>query len=177
MWRRSSHGRQLDGLVSGLDRTSQAHGHLQCLWVLHLDIEAERLQQAHREELDLLRLGEGASQPAPSRQQLQEAFLVLRHAASLAARRELAEWIGSERRHLAHIEELGEMAPSQHVPLPILDVHVPEVCRVVEVVSSHPRLLLFRNLLSAKIRFTIVDEGEWIALAVKLGETPLLVAR
>jgi hypothetical protein len=134
-----------------------------------LDVEAERRLQSRREQLHLLRLGKSTR----ARQAGFKALLVLVDRSSALAGRQLAERIRSQRRPEAQIEELGEAAP-WWCALLALDLHVPQLRGVLEVVGRHPDLLLLGDALLVEEGFTPIDEREGVGLPVEAGKVHLL---
>jgi hypothetical protein len=71
--------------------TCEAHGNLQTLQPLQLDVDGAGLLKPTNEELDPLRLGEGSC----TRQEQQEPLLIVRHRTGATAGSQLTQWIGS----------------------------------------------------------------------------------
>lgn len=75
------------------------------------------------------------------------------------------------------MKELGEATPGQHVAFLLLNMHVPKVSQIVQIVGGHPYLFLLLDPLDVEERLALVDEGKRVGLAVEFGEVPLVMAR
>lgn len=109
--------------------------------VVNLDVEAKRRLESSDEELNPLVL---VQEPRAWEERL-ETVLVLLHGARAFARRQFAEWVGSEGRTVAEVEQILEAAPGRST-LVLLDLDVPHLCPVLQVVQGHPDLLLLELL-------------------------------
>jgi hypothetical protein len=63
------------------------------------------------------------------------------------------------------VEGLLEMAPRRSIRI-LLDLVVPQLGVVLEVVRRQPDLLLLHDSLSMKLRFTMIDKDKGIQLAI-----------
>lgn len=145
-----------------LQLARHTHGDTEGLRVLHLDVVAERREEARCECLYLLRVGEllGAGQ------QGFEAVLILGHGAGAFAGHEFAQRVGTNQRPEAQVEKLRKMAPGQRAFLG-LDLDVPELSAAFEIVRGHPDLLLGCDPLLMDVGFTPVEESQRIGLAIE----------
>ena len=74
------------------------------------------------------------------------------------------------------MKELCETAPGRST-LILLDLVVPQLGIVLEVVRCHPDFLLLHDSLLMKIRFTAIDKDQGIRLAIVAREVELLETR
>jgi len=140
-------------LVPHLQLAGEAHGDGEGLRVMDLDVEAEGRLESRREQLHLLLLGEITG----LRQQRLETLLELDDSPRALARRELAQRVGAQRRAKAGVEQLDETTPWRRA-LVTLNLHVPELGGVLQVVGCHPNLFFIGDPLQVEVGFTAVDE-------------------
>jgi hypothetical protein len=134
-----------------------------------LNVKAQQRLKPRREKLHLLRLREVADAGKASF----ETLLVVHDRARALAGGEFAEGIRAQGGGKAQMEELGE-APPGRCSFVGLDLDVPELGCVFQVVGGHPQLFLLHDALLVEVRFAPVDEDEGVRLAVELGEIQFL---
>lgn len=139
-----------------------------CIWTARLSGERS---PPPREQLETLKF----VQVAGSRQERLETRLVLRDGLRAPAVGEFEEGSRSQQRPEPQVDEVGEAAPGRRA-LILLNLHVPELRLVVEVVGSHPHLLLHDALLM-EVGLATIDEDEGVLRAIVLGEVHLLELR
>jgi hypothetical protein len=132
------------------------------------DVKVERRKVAAREQLDPLRLVEGAG---AGKKRL-EMVLILRDGANATTIYKFEEGSSAERRTIAQAEQLREPAPRRST-LVRLDLDVPHLRPVLQVVGGHPDLLFLHDPLLVEVGLTAVDEDEGINLAVVPGKSIL----
>ena len=138
---------------------------------MNLNVEAERWKEPAREQLHPLRLFQGTG---AGKKRL-EAILILRDSARATAIRQFEEGSSAERGAVAQVEQFLEPAPRWRT-LVRLDLDVPHLRPVLQIVGGHPDLLL-RDALLMKIILTTIDKRQWIGLAVVFGKIHLLETR
>jgi hypothetical protein len=153
--------------LTKLQLVGEAHGDGEGLRVDDLDVQAEGRLQTGGEELHLLDLRQGAG----AGKQGLKSVLVLDDGARAAARHQLAERIGAQRRPKARMEQLRE-APPLWRSLIALDLHKPQLGTRLQIVRCHPYLL--RDALLVEVGLASVDEREGIGLAIEFGKIQLL---
>ena len=89
------------------------------------------------------------------------------------ARGELAEGVGAEGRTVAKMEELLEVAPGRG-PLVLLDLVVPQLGAILQVIGCHPHLLFLHDSLLMKIGVAVIEKDQRVRLAIKVREIHLL---
>jgi hypothetical protein len=105
-----------------------------------------------------------------------EAVLIVHDGPRAAAISQLEERRGAERRVVAQIEQLLEPAPRWST-LVRLDLYIPHLHLVLQVVGCHPDLLLLHDALLMEVGFTAVDEDERIGFTIVPGKVQLLEPR
>ena len=105
-----------------------------------------------------------------------KAVLEVDHRSSALAGHQLAQRVGSQGRAEASVQQFGEAAPWR-CSLIALELHVPELGAVLQIVGRHPHLFFLSDPLLTEIRLTTIEEGERVGFAVELGEVHLLEAR
>jgi len=127
-----------------------------------LDVEAERGKQTVGEELYPLPL----LQQTRAGQERLKAILILRDGSGAATVRQLEEGRCSERRAISQIDQLLEAAPRWRT-LVRLDLDVPHLRPVLQVVGGHPDLLLLlHDAQLVEVGLPTINEDEGISLAV-----------
>jgi hypothetical protein len=149
----------------------QTHSRCKGLRVVDLDFEAEWRGKAACEQLHALLLLEGAG----AGQERLKSVLVLLDGAGAATVRELKEGGRSQGWTVAHVEQFRETAPRRST-LVRLDLDIPQLRPVLQVVGRHPHLLLHDSLL-VEVGLTAVDEDEGVGLAVVPQKVHLLKSR
>jgi len=81
-----------------------------------------------------------------------------------------AEWRGGPKRK---VEEVLESSPWRRT-LVVLQLDVPQLRDVLQIVGGHPHALFRHGALLAKIGFAFVDEEHRIGLAIEAREVELL---
>jgi hypothetical protein len=131
--------------------------------VAHLREEAARVQLDALALLEVTHVG----------QESLESVGVVLHRPRAAALRQLEQGRRSERRPEPKVEWLFETPPWWRA-LVLLELNVPELGDILQVVRRNPHALLRHGALLAKVRFTLVDEDHRIRLAVVAGKIQFL---
>ena len=120
----------------------QAHGDSQGPGVVDLNVEGEGRLEARCEQLDAVCFSEGAR----VREQRLEPILEFHNGAGVLAHRQLAKGVGAEWQTGPEVEALGEAAlwTSAHI---VLNLHIPQLCAVQQVIGGHQNLLFSNALL------------------------------
>jgi hypothetical protein len=142
-----------DALVLQLQLAGETHGDGERLWVVNLDVKAQRRLQSRREQLDLLAFGEVARAGKAGLKPLLE----VNSGGGALAGGELTQRVRPERRPEPQIEQFGE-APPRWRTLLALHLDIPELRRVLEIVGGHPDLLLLGDALLMKEGLAAIDE-------------------
>ena len=140
-------------LIAQLQLASQVHGDGERLWIVDLDVKAEKRLQSRHEDMHFLDL----SKRSRTGQERLELVLILDDGPRSLARHELAKGIGVHRRTETQVQKFDEAAPWRGA-LVTLDLDVPQLGRRFKVVGSHRNLLLLDDALLMEIRFAAVNE-------------------
>ena len=167
---RPSRGRWRPFGLHQLHLPGQTHGRLEGLRVVNVDGVAERRQESAGEELDALPL----VQPARSRQEGLEAVGVLLHGPCAPASCELEQRCGAKGRPEPKVQEFLKSPPGRRAVV-LLELRVPELRDVVQVVGRHPHALFRHGSMLAEVRLALVEEKHQISRAVEAGKIPLLM--
>ena len=127
----------------------------------------QRRKEAASVELDLLDL----VKPTCTGKECLEPIGVL-HRPGVPALRDLEQGSRSERRAEPQMEELLEPTPARRAFI-LLELDVPQLGHVFEVVRGHPDLFRHGSLL-VKVGLTSIDEDQWVAFAVEARKVHLL---
>jgi hypothetical protein len=130
---------------------------------------AERRKEPPREKLNPLVL---IQRPGAWEESL-KAILVLLDGARAPARSEFEQRGGAQGRTEAKVEEILEAAPARGA-LIILDLDIPHLGALLQIIRSHPYLFLLHDPLLTEVRLASVDEDQRIGLAVIAREIHLL---
>ena len=124
---------------------------------MHLDVGAHRLQQAGREQIDLLFLGDVFAVG----QELEELVDVLVDRSGAATMRELAERIAAQKRPETLLDAVYERFPLQNAMILLLAV-LPLAGRALQVERGRPNLLILRCAVSSEELFSLVDPSDGV---------------
>jgi len=149
-------------------RPSQTHRRLQIGRRLKLDVGAQWLTQARREEVDLL----WHRQTITAAQQREELLLVLLDRSGAVQVLEFGEPVGADGRAETQVDEVGETRPRDDVVVP-LDGVVPLGRDAVEVQRGEPHLLHLQGAHAPEVGLALGEPREWIGLTIVLGEGDL----
>jgi hypothetical protein len=130
---------------------------------------ALRWKKAAGVELDALALVE----PPRAWQHSLKPVGVFLHGPDAAILRQLEEGRRAERWPETKVEEVLESSPWRR-SLVFLQLDVPQLRDVLQILGGHPHALLRHGALLAKIGFTFVEEEHRIGLAIGAGEVELL---
>jgi hypothetical protein len=139
---------------------------------VHLDVEAERRTETAGEELHPLEFVEGSS----TGEQRLEAVLVLGDGAGAAAVCQLEEGVGAQRQPIAQVKEFLELTSGWDTFVR-LDLDVPQLRSLLQIVGGHPNFLLLHDALLVEIAFAPINEDQGIRLAIIPREIHLLESR
>ena len=106
--------------------------------------------------------------PHARKQGLEITILVVLHGAHALAGGKLEERGRAQRRPITKVEELLEAGPRQR-PLVLLHLHIPEL-RLLEILRHHPHAFFGHDLLLLEEGFTLVEEGQRVALTIVVRE-------
>jgi hypothetical protein len=129
----------------------------------------QRWKKAAGVELDALALVE----PPRAWQQSPKPVGVFLHGPGAATLRQLEEGRRAERWLETKVEEVLESSPWRR-SLVFLQLDVPQLRDILQIVGGHPNALLRHGALLAKIGLTFVEEEHRIGLAIEAGEVELL---
>jgi hypothetical protein len=133
---------------------------------------AQRRKQTTSVQLDTLDL----IKPTRTSKEGLEAVRVVLHGPRASALGELKQRRRAEGWPKSHVEEVLEAAPAR-CSFILLQLDVPQLGHVLEVVGSHPYPLLRHGSLLMEIGLTTVDEDQRIRLAIVAQEIHLLEPR
>ena len=102
--------------------------------------------------------------------------MVLLDGARAPAGRQFTQGIGAERWAVVEVKQLLESAPRWSA-LVLLNLDVPHLCSILQIIRRHPNLLLLHDPLLMEIRFRSIDENQRIGLAIIAREVELLEPR
>jgi hypothetical protein len=137
--------------------------------VLNPDVDAERRLETLGEQLNPLPLGKQTS----TREERLEPILILGDRASALAFSQFGQRGRAQRWPITQVQQLLEATPRQGA-LVRLDLGVPHLCALLQVVGGHPDLLLLHDPLLMEIRLTAIGEDQRINFSVIAGKVHLL---
>jgi hypothetical protein len=170
---RGAAGRGLSRLGQShhLNLSGESHGPGERLRVVDADGVAHRREETALVQLDALALLEATR----AGQESLEPVGVILHRPRAAALHQLEQGRRSERPE-PKVEQFFETRPRWHA-LVLLELNVPGLGDILQVVRRHPHALLCHGALLEKVRFALVDEDHRIRLVVVAGEIQFLESR
>jgi hypothetical protein len=137
--------------------------------VLDLDVDAERRLETLGEQLNPLPLGKQTN----TREERLEPILILGDRVSALAFSQFGQRGRAQQWPIMQVQQLLEATPRQGA-LVRLDLDVPHLCALLQVVGGHPDLLLLHDPLLMEIRLTAIGEDQRIIFSVIAGKVHLL---
>jgi hypothetical protein len=133
-------------LLPQFELECQTHGYGQGLGVLDPDVDAERRLETPGEQLNLLCLGKRTS----TREERLEPILILSDRVHASAFSQFGQRGRAQRRPITQVQQLLEVTPGRGA-LVRLDLDVPHLRALLQVVGGHPDLLLLHDPLLMEI--------------------------
>lgn len=152
------------GDVAALVGACQAHGALEILRIVELDIDADVLRQASHEELRLLIWGE-----APRVRHARLELLVRHDVGWERQTSQICQVIRAERQPETLMAKALEFLPNELAGIALQDV-VPLLRNTHEVEGGEPHLVALRGALGAEEPIIAVEPAERIILAIVGGK-------